>query len=125
MVQRQYSDAERAAVMAALLQGQSTNSVANKYNIPRTTIRLWRADAGIILPDGASKKDEIGNLVIEYLKANLATLKIQTEQFQDRQWLAKQDANQVAILHGVLTDKAIRLLEALTTRAGEAHETAD
>jgi hypothetical protein len=41
-------------------------------------------------------------------------LQIQAEAFSDKQWLAKQDASDVAVLHGVMTDKAVRLLEAMS-----------
>lgn len=59
------------------------------------------------------KRDEIGGLLIEYLHANLSTLRSQQTVFSDPVWLEKQEAGELAVLHGVMTDKAIRLLEAL------------
>lgn len=112
-----YSDETKAACMAALLQGQSISSVAKEYKIPRGTVANW---AGKVRNGenynlvATTKKEEIGELLIEYLKANLKALRIQVEQFADKKWLAKQRADEAAVLHGVLTDKAVRLLEAFS-----------
>ncbi len=35
------------------------------------------------------------------------------EFFRDEDWLYKQDASELTVLHGVVSDKTIRLLEAL------------
>ncbi len=79
----------------------------------RTGGRGWKAkakaDDGVI----TQKKEKIGELILEYLAVSLSTLKKQAEFFADETWLRKQDASSVAVLHGVLADKAIRLLEAL------------
>ena len=103
--------------MAALLAGQGIQEVAKQYKIPEGTIKAWRArakDASQVAAVAAGKKEEIGELLLEYLRTNLRTLKAQTVVFSDPLWLAKQDAGEVAVLHGVMTDKAIRLLEALS-----------
>ena len=64
------------------------------------------------------KRDAIGPLLIEYLHTNLETLKIQSVFFRDTAWLAEQSAADAAVLHGVMTDKTIRLLEALSGPGG-------
>lgn len=114
---RSYSDETKAAVMAALLQGQSVSSLAKEYKIPKGTVSNWRrkaeSEAGGV-QENRTQKNEIGQLITEYLKANLRALKAQAEQFSDKVWLRGQDADAVAVLHGVMTDKAIRLLEAFS-----------
>lgn len=110
-----YSNEEKAAVMAALMAGQSVREVAAAYNIPRGTVGGW---ASRLNKEGVStvtdaKKEEIGDLLVRYLSEVLTTLTAQAKVFADKDWLKKQDASSVAVLHGVLTDKAIRLLEAL------------
>ena len=108
-----YNDDTKAAVMAALLAGQSITAVAKEYKVPSGTVSRWRADASeIIKEERAKKSTPIDVLLYEYLQANLAVLKKQTDVFSDEEWLKKQDASSVAVLHGVLADKAIRLLEA-------------
>lgn len=115
MANRKYSEETKAAAMAALLQGQSVSSVAKEYKIPKGTISGWKVKAHEA-KDGvgmkATQKSEIGDLLVDYLKANLIALKAQSEQFADKEWLSNQEADSAAVLHGVMTDKAIRLLEA-------------
>ena len=111
-----YSDEEKAAVMAALMAGQSVSSVSSEYKIPRGTVAGWSAKVNgeNYLPVSNTKKEEIGDLILAYLRENLETLRVQAVAFRDRDWLAQQGASESAILHGVLTDKAVRLLEAMS-----------
>jgi len=115
-----YEDDTKAAVMAALLQGQSVTSVSEEYDIPKGTVSGWKAKAEDAAGDSleqipTQKRDsEVGELLIQYLQTNIEALQKQAEQFADEEWLKKQGAAEVATLHGVMTDKAVRLLEALS-----------
>lgn len=114
---KEYSDATKAAVMAALLVGQGVQEISKQYNIPEATLRAWKskqANGESVVNVITQKKEKIGDLLVEYLTASLITLRAQVEFFKDEAWLSKQDASAVATLHGVTTDKAIRLLEALS-----------
>jgi transposase-like protein len=109
---RSYDAETKAAAMAALLAGQSIGQVADAYNIPEATIKSWKART----PDATvdpQKRVELGELISDYLRETLVTLKAQAVHFRDPAWLAKQPASELAVLHGVQTDKAIRLLSAL------------
>ena len=110
---RTYDPEVKAQVIAALLTGQGAESVAQEYQIPVGTVKAWKAKAKG--PGGVAtlKKEKIGTLLLEYLAVSLSTLKKQAEVFADETWLKKQDASSVAVLHGVLADKTVRLLEAL------------
>lgn len=115
---RNYTDETKAACLAALMQGQAVTSVAKEYKIPKRTISAWKIRMGPKWNEGrektiAAQKDRIGHLLIEYMEASIKSLKIQAEHFADKEWLKGQDASSLAVLHGVQTDKAIRLLEAL------------
>lgn len=112
-----YSPEIKAAVMAALLAGQGVAEIAAEYRLPEGTVKSWRSrlkrqDAPVadVAPE---KREEVGDLLLRYLRATLLTLEQQTVAFRDPEWLRKQPAGEVAVLHGVLTDKAIRLLEAM------------
>ncbi|MBX3050822.1 MAG: hypothetical protein KF753_05070 [Caldilineaceae bacterium] len=118
----QYSEETKAAVMAALLSGQSQYSVAQEYKIPQGTVNSWWRREG--LAEGQrfgnpEQQDEIGGLLMIYLCASLRTLTAQVELFGDKSWLKQQGASELAVLHGVQTDKAIRLLEAMSQGKGE------
>jgi len=111
----EYSDETRAAVMAALMTGQSVNSIAKEYKIPKGTVSSWKIRQVAHVADVATQKannDEIADLLLSYLKANLNSLIAQVELFSDRDWLKRQPASEVSLLHGIQMDKAIRVLEA-------------
>lgn len=116
-----YSAETKAAAMAALMEGQSVSKVCASYHLPKGTVSNWKRrevfpeDCGV--PSPGTQKEEVGELVLGYLHANLNALRTQAELFADRGWLEKQDAQEIAVLHGIMTDKAVRLLEALS--AGE------
>ena len=120
MARREYSDEIKAQVMAALLVGQSIYEVAKTYKIPAGTVKSWRRNSREFRPVDPQKSSEIGELVLEYLRENLITLRAQVEHFRDPKWLSRQDASELAVLHGVVTDKAIRLLEALDSSGPNA-----
>jgi transposase-like protein len=105
-----HSAETRAAVMAALLEGQSLNKVAEQYSVPKTTVARWKRGG---VPANGTQKEQIGALVLEFLQESLQTAIEQVQVFRDEKWLKRQDASQVAVLYGVNLDKAIRLLEAL------------
>lgn len=123
MARQSYSDETKAAAVAALLAGQSISSVAKEYKIPKGTVAAWKAREN---PSDlhTEKRERIGSLLIEYLETNLKALKKQAEVFSDEAWLKKQSASDAAVLHGVMTDKAVRLLEALEPNA-DAGEVGD
>ena len=110
-----HSDQTKAAVLAALLQGQSISSVARDYDIPKGTVSGWKRQAGIdAIPVATQKQIDLGEFVVAYLTEALTTIRAQAVQFRDPAWLAQQPAADAAVLHGVMVDKAIRLLEALS-----------
>jgi len=115
-MRRQYSKETRATVIAALLSGQSICSVAKEYDIPKGTVSYWKTNGG---PKDPTQKKDIGVLLVKYLETNLEALQAQAEAFKDPAWLKKQTASDVAVLHGVMTDKAVRLLEALSNAASD------
>lgn len=116
-VRKEYDEATKAAVMAALLTGQSVAEIAAQYNINPSTIKSWKSrqlNGESVAIVATEKKEEIGDLLFDYLQTMLKSLKVQAEHFGDKDWLSRQSADALAVLHGVSVDKAIRLLEALT-----------
>ena len=112
---REHTEQERAAVLAALLSGQSVRQVARTFKVSRDTVRRWRVAAGLTevspLVDH-QKREEIDGLVGDVLRTILTTLQVQAEQFGDKAWLKTQSASELAVLFGVMADKAFRILEA-------------
>lgn len=118
MARREYSDETKAQVMAALLAGQSVSSAAQQYKIPKGTVSSWRkvalgkAAATVVDSDVTQKSTTLDDLLQGYVEANLVTLREQSVFFRDKEWLRKQPASELAVLHGVLADKTVRILEA-------------
>lgn len=111
----------KAAVMAALLTGQSVGATARAYKIPQQTVSDWNAQAKALLTDGKrseKEKIDIGDRLGTYLRASLDALVVHVEHTKDPAWLRQQDASSLAVLHGVMVDKVVRILEA----AEAAHE---
>jgi transposase-like protein len=100
--------------MAALLAGQGVKEVATAYNLDMSVVSRWRsALPGDQLQAIATKKgDRIESLLFEYLTETLTTLKEQARLARASDYVNKQPAGELAVLHGVMADKAIRLLEA-------------
>lgn len=111
---KKHSNETTAAVMAALLAGQSVSEVARTYKLSTSTIcNIKRGmNSSVLEQVGAKKQDEIGELLTSYLRELLTTIKVQATFMRDTQWLKGQEAAQVATLFGVANDKAFRLLEA-------------
>lgn len=115
MARTQYAEATKAAIMAALLTGQSLSQLAKEYKIPKSTIANWSAEAHAFgtVPNGNGVRERIGLLLTGYLEETLVTLIAQQKAFRHEEWLYKQSAAEVATLHGISVDKAVRLFEAL------------
>ena len=116
---KEHSEETRAAVIAALLAGQSVSAAAREYEVPKGTVSRWKKQSKSFIETGVpsertQKKDgRIGDLVVSYLEASLQSLRNQVDAFGDKEWLKEQSASELAVLHGVQMDKAARLLELL------------
>ena len=119
-------DEVKAAAMADLIL-LAPATVAAKYGIKPATVRQWKrrelaALAPMRVTDVTEKKSRIGALALEYLEANFNAQIAQAYVTSDPNYINRQPAGELAILHGVLADKSIRLLEALQPRDTDAHQ---
>jgi transposase-like protein len=106
-----YPDEVKATAIADS-QLIGAGAAAAKYGIPLGTLTSWRCREDL-QPIAVIKKDRIGQLVFSYLEANLQALTAQAYVASDPDYINRQPADGLAILHGVMSDKSIRLLEAL------------
>jgi transposase-like protein len=104
----------RAKVAAALLSGSGVSAVSRDLGVPKTTVsRIKNGLAAEQLEQiGTEKKERLEDLIAGYLSENFQTLSAQAIHARDKDWLRIQGAESLAILHGVMADKAIRILEA-------------
>lgn len=113
MAKKKYDNATKAAVMAALLAGQLPSQLAKEYDISESTIRNWKSSAKLDNAIDQEEKYEIGDMLLAYLREILNALRLQAAHFGKATWLNHQNAADLAVLHGVATDKALRIIEAL------------
>lgn len=109
-----YTQQKIAEALADLMLGMSQEKVAQKHGVARNSVQKWSKNVQI-------KKPDIGDLVEEHLRNELETLSVIAEHTKDKEWLGKQSANDVAVLYGVMSDKAHAKLAALE-RAQREHQ---
>lgn len=109
-----YAPETKAAALAAVLGGESLSSVSRRMGIGRNTLIRWRTEYGA---DGAAiaqeKKEAIGQQLYGLLEDYIAYLRFEIRAVQDTAWIRKQRAHELAIYHGVVADKSVRLASAL------------
>lgn len=115
---QRYSEELRAAALADLVL-IGPGAAAAKYGIPRSTLTTWQQQFDIIY-DPSIKKARIGALAATYLEANLQALTAQAYVASDPEYINRQSAADLAILHGVMADKSVRILEALDASSERA-----
>lgn len=118
MAGKRHDEGLKAAALAdVLLLGPG--ATAAKYHIPIRTLFAWREQYEVadLLP---MKRERIGQLVAIYLEANLQALTAQAYVTSQPEYIDRQPAGELAILHGVMADKSVRLLEAITKQSSPA-----
>jgi len=116
---RAHSDRVKAAAIAALLAGGTVCGVAREHNLPKGTVSGWTRQVRSVRP-----KKEIADLIASYLRELLTALTTLAKSCADREWLTKQDARELAVLFGVMADKALVVLAAIVREESEAMECA-
>lgn len=110
-----HSENTKAAVLAAILEGQGVGEIAKKYRLPKQTVsdlkkHLSEIEFGQVR---TKKRENLTDLVESHLSASLkAATSLAQKCSTDQVWFGKQSASEIAALYGILSDKAIRLLEA-------------
>ena len=117
-----HDDAVKAAVIADLLSGLRIGDAAKKHDLPVGTVKSWSARAraeGLLVTE--DRAERIGDLVFDNLEAMLQTQnEILKHVRTEKEWLKRQDASSLAVLFGVISDKAFRILDALPEGAERA-----
>jgi len=110
-VKSRHSPETKAAAIAALLAGQSISSVAKEYKVPKGTVHGWRNQSRTISMS-TEKKEEFGDLLEAALRSYIAATRSIAENVQDKNYIKSQPASELAVLFGVINDKAFRMIEA-------------
>lgn len=121
-----YTDEVKAQVIAKILLGHSVSQIAKDHNIPLGTVSGWKTRAiqsanNADLVEQKKENDEdiklrIGSKLLIYLEANIDAAIAQLKIFSDPNWIQQQSAHEMAILHGVMSDKSVRMIQAFKQR---------
>lgn len=130
VAKREYNNETKAAVLAALMEGQSINAVAKAYKIPKGTVSSWQKREGEKLDEvrhdaasqlsGGQAKTEIGGLFATYLTTSLMSLIGMAKVMGDQAYLKTQGIEGIAMGFGVMTDKVVRVVEAMNRDKSES-----
>jgi len=112
MSERRYTPEQKSAALADVLI-LGPGATAAKHGVPIRTLFEWRTRNGEPADLLPTKREHIGYLVATYLEANLQALTAQAYVASQPDYIERQPADGLAILHGVMADKSVRLLEAL------------
>lgn len=107
-------DRVKAEAVAAVALGESVSAVARRLGVSRAAVMKWR-DASGVTPVTAvtqDKREDLAGLIVEHTYALLRSLTAIVEHTQDKDWLRKQPAGELAILYGVQFDKLARVAAA-------------
>lgn len=120
-----HSDETRAAVISALLEGQGVTEVADRYKLDKSVVSRWKNE---LAPEqlqqvSTEKRERLADLIERHLRTSLESAAGIAAKVNDETWIAKQNASDVAVLYGVLTDKSIRILEAAEAAHADAEQT--
>ena len=118
---RRHSDDLKAKVIAALIAGQHVMEIAKAYQIGEGTVRNWkRGLPREQLTQLTQPPRDFGDLVGDYLTALLKTLKAQADHVRKPEFLAKQSAADIAVLHETFAGKGLAILAAAERANGSA-----
>lgn len=101
-----HSAGVRATAEALLMAGHSQTEVVKDTGLPKATVSGIAAGLGSKLEQVRTKKLESdADLIMGYFRGVLRALTAQTVVFGDPEYCRSQDADKLAIAHGVLGDK--------------------
>ena len=113
---KEYTLDDKARALADLAAGESVHAVARKHACSPATLRRWREQAHPATghPQNAlASEPDFRALTLHYLEESLAAGERILKQTESPAWLAEQRAGELAVLLGVIFDKAARILGAL------------
>jgi hypothetical protein len=94
----------RAQVVAAVLAGATITEAASAFHIDHSLVSRWVA-AGAVQPLAQEKGPTDAELIMQYFRTAIRAMIVQAEVFGDDDYCRSQDADKLAIAHGVLGDK--------------------
>lgn len=110
----------KAKIIGDLLAGDSGCVVAERYGVHDSTVSRIKSSlsVGELQILATEKSNRVKDALYDYLLESIQTLREQLKVARNEKYLQEQPASDFAVLHGVISDKALRLLDA-NQRAAE------
>jgi len=113
-----YSPEIKAAVLTALLTGQSISHVAKEYKIPVGTVKSWKSreiNSNPQIQPVATEKNSttLGEMILGLMEKEITAMQAIATAVMNPEWLKEQSAESVAVLYGVMSDKLFKKIEAI------------
>lgn len=106
----------KAAVVARLIAGDTGTSIHRDMpEVPLRTIYFWRDELDKTAIN-CNKKSRLDELIEDSIGLQLEAISNIARQTNRQAWLDKQDADKLAVLHGVITDKLYRILATISIK---------
>jgi hypothetical protein len=94
----------RAQVVAAVLAGTTIAQTARQFGVSKSLVSEW-SQTPEVRTVRTEKKDDLQTLIARYLEVGFHAMIQQAEVMGDPEYCRTQDADKLAISHGVLGDK--------------------
>ncbi len=109
-----HSDDIRAQVIAAILAGEGVSDISRRLQLPKATVSRLRNE---VAPEkleqvGTEKREEVNDLICNYLAKNFRALESICEVLSDASYLRQHSPQQLASVHEELSGKAFQIIEA-------------
>lgn len=104
------SEPLKAAVLAALLLGQTPEQVAIRFGLSVSDVRRWGAAYDISNP--LKRRDSLSEMLLVFVEQELASLMSISIATSDDEWIKDQNAADLAVLVGAKQDRLMKILEA-------------
>lgn len=112
-----WDQSTKANAVAAMISGHSYGEVTKQTGVPKTTLIRWLGEIG---PEAFVKarngQKTLEELIEELARENMLTLINHTKQARDPEWFKRQNAADLAVMDGVMTDKTVRIVQVLQAR---------
>ena len=114
-----YSDELKAQVISEWMAGSSLNQLAATHSVPKPTVQHWvKGRERLVIPVSIPKKDpmepyDLDRMAVDLVDGSVRAVTAIFRVTADDVWLKRQNAADLAVLAGVISDKLYRLLGAI------------
>lgn len=122
-----YTDEQRAQVIAEWKAGSSLNQLARAHKMPKGTVQRWVQNLERV--QVATQKNEVAvydldAMALRLIDGSVSAVSSIHGLATRSDWLEKQNAADLAVLLGVISDKLYRLLGAIRPDTSTVSDTA-